>query len=162
MSAFCRKVVEYMYDMRFNQFISSFHDIYRRYSFLSAEDFFREWFDRSIIRELVFYFSPSALIRSFEEVRHRRSKIYEAYVKTYWSACRRYPAKVEEAIRFFGLKELSEEAIKTRYRHLVRRYHPDRVGKTEEAHREMVRINYYYQVLRRFIGDRRPQVAEVR
>jgi hypothetical protein len=161
MSYFCRKVVEYMYDSRLNQFITSFQEIYSRYKYLDPETFFREWFDRFIIRELVFYFSPSALIRSFEEVKTKRARLYETYVKTYWSACRKYPAKVEEAVRFFGLKELSEEELKSRYRKLVKRFHPDRAGKSQETHRNMVKINYYYQLLRRFLRDRRLQTAEI-
>ncbi|MDQ7082280.1 MAG: DnaJ domain-containing protein [Aquificota bacterium] len=146
MSSFCRKVVEYMYDIKLNQFLSSFREIHRRYGDLDADSFFREWFDRSIIRELIFYFSPSAIIRSFEEVKTKREKLYKTYVRIYWSASRRYPAKVEEALRFFGLREISEEALKSRYREMVRKYHPDRAGKNGETHRRMVKINYYYQV----------------
>ncbi len=159
MRRFCRKVVEYMYDVRLNQFFSSFPDIYRRYSSMSPEDFFREWFDRFIIKELVFFFSPSAIISSFEEVKGKRRVLYETYVKTYWSAFRRYPARVEEAMRFFGLERLTEEELRSRYREMVKRFHPDKVGKTEEAHRRMVKVNYYYQVLRRFLCEGRAKVG---
>lgn len=150
-----------MYDSRLNQFISSFHEIQKRYGYLDADTFFREWFDRSIIRELVLYFSPSAIIRSFEEVKHKRENLYRTYVRIYWSVSKKRPAGVEEAIKFFGLKKITEEELKSRYREMVKRYHPDRAGKGAENHRKMVRINYYYQILRRYIRDRCLQTSEV-
>ncbi len=162
MSRFCRKVVEYMYDYRLNQFISSFHEIRRRYRTLDPETFFREWFDRFIIRRLILYFAPSAIISSFEEVKTKKARLYETYVKTYWSAVRKHPASVEEAIRFFGLSDLSEESLRSRYRDMVKRFHPDRAGMSEETHRTMVKINHYYQILRRYISERNLQASEVR
>ncbi len=156
MSSFCRKVIEYMYENRLNQFISSFYELYREYSHLGEEEFLREWFDRSIIRDLVFYFPPSTIISSFEEIRNSKRHLFRTYVKTYWDFCRnpkKHPVKIGEALRFFGLREFSEEEIKARYRELVRSYHPDRVGRSREAHMMMVKINYYYQILRRYLSD---------
>ncbi|EDP75228.1 J domain-containing protein [Hydrogenivirga sp. 128-5-R1-1] len=164
MSSFCRKVIEYMYENRLNQFISSFYELYQKYRDLGEEDFLREWFHRSIIRDLVYYFPPSTLITSFEEFQSSRGHLLRTYVKTYWGFCqnpKKHPVKIEEAMEFFGLKELTENKLKVRYRRLVREHHPDRVGKSREAHTMMVKINYYYQILRRYLSDRRNQALQV-
>ena len=165
MSTFCRKVMEYMYENRLNQFISSFYELYQRYSHLGEEDFLREWFHRSIIRDLIYYFPPSTIIDSFEEYESSRGHLLRTYVKTYWSFCRnpkKHPVKIEEAMRFFGLEELDEKKLKVSYRRMVRRHHPDRVGKSKEAHMNMVKINYYYQILRRYLSDGRPETVQVK
>jgi len=157
MDSFCRRVVEFMYEDRLNQFISSFYELYVRYNHLGEEGFLREWFNKSIIRSLVFYFPPSLIITSFEELRRAKEHLVRTYVRTYWSFCknpRKYPVKIEEAMKFFGLEELSEEELKAAYRRLVKENHPDRVGRSKEAHMNMVKINYYYQVLRRYLSDR--------
>ena len=157
MSAFCKKVVEYMYENRLNEFLSSFYELYMQYKHLGEENFFREWFDRSIIRQLVSYFPPSVLVPSFQEVKNTKGRLLRTYVKTYWEFCknpRKYPVRIEEALKFFGLEELSEEALRKRYRELVRQFHPDRAGKRKETHMMMVKVNYYYQVLRRYLSDR--------
>lgn len=157
MSAFCRKVVEFMYENRLNQFISSFYELYERYSHLGEEGFMREWFYRSIIRDLVFYFPPSTIINSFEEIKTTKGHLLRTYVKTYWNYCknpRKHPVRVEEALKFFGMNEVSEEELKKKYRKMVRDHHPDRVGRSKSAHMNMVKINYYYQILRRYLSDR--------
>jgi len=165
MSSFCRKVIEYMYENRLNQFISSFYELFKEYSHLEEEEFLREWFDRAIIRDLVFYFPPSTIISSFEEVRNSKRHLFKTYVKTYWDFCRnprKHPVRISEALKFFGLEELDEEEVRKRYRELVRLYHPDRAGKTREAHRMMVKINYYYQILRRYMSDGLKGALQVR
>ncbi len=157
MGSFCRKVLEYMYDNRLDQFVSSFYELYQKYSHLDEEDFLKEWFDKSIIKDLVFYFSPSDIINSFEELKGSKRRLLKTYIKTYWDFCKnpkKYPVRIEEALKFFNLDELSEEKLKASYRRLVRMYHPDRIGKTREAHMIMVKINYYYQILRRYLSDR--------
>jgi len=68
MDSFCRRVVEFMYEDRLNQFISSFYELYVRYNHLGEEGFLREWFNKSIIRSLVFYFPPSLQDRGGHEV----------------------------------------------------------------------------------------------
>lgn len=160
--SFYRKVVEHMYDIRLNQFISSFYELYRDYGHLGEERFLAEWFDKPIIRRLMPYFPPSVIISSLTELRVRKGHLFKTYVKTYWRFCKNprvYPARVKEALNFFGLKELEEKALKSRYRELVRKSHPDRVGKTKESHMNMVKINYYYQVLRRYLSDRCERIA---
>ncbi len=105
MSSFCRKVIEYMYENRLNQFISSFYELYREYGYLGEERFLREWFDKSIIRAFVFYFPPSTLISSFEELLGTRRHLLRTYVKTYWDFCRnprKHPVRIEEALRYLG------------------------------------------------------------
>ncbi len=157
MSSFCRKVVEYMYQTRLDEFISSFYELYERYNHMNEEDFLREWFDRTIIRNLVFYFPPSAIITSFEELKSTKRSLLKTYVKTYWDFCRnprKHPIRIEEAMKFFGLEEISEEKLKEAYRNMVKRYHPDRIGKSRYSHMMMVKINYYYQILRRYLSDR--------
>ena len=164
MDSFCRRVVEYMYESRLNQFISSFYELYDRYNHLGEEGFLREWFNRSIIKDLVFYFPPSMIITSFEELRHSKEHLIRTYVRTYWSFCRnprRYPVKIEEAMKFFGLEDLDEEKLKASYRRLVKENHPDKVGRSKEAHLMMVKINYYYQVLRRYLSDRCDKALQV-
>ncbi|RLJ71132.1 DnaJ-like protein [Hydrogenivirga caldilitoris] len=164
MSFFCKKVIEYMYENRLNQFISSFYELYQSYKDLGEERFLREWFHRSIIRSLLLYFPPSTLIDSFGEFESSKGHLLKTYVKTYWSFCRnpkKHPVRIEEAIEFFGLKNLTESELKSCYRKLVRRYHPDRIGKSREAHMTMVKINYYYQILRRYLSDRRNQALPV-
>lgn len=165
MSSFCKKVIEYMYENRLNQFISSFYELYQKYSHLGEEGFLREWFHRSIIRDLVYYFPPSAIVTSFEEFRSSRGHLLSVYVKTYWSFCKnpkKHPVKIEEAMKFFGLEELNEKKLKVHYRRLVRQHHPDRVGRSRSAHMTMVKINYYYQILRRYLSDRRDEAVQVR
>ncbi len=165
MDSFCRRVVEFMYEDRLNQFISSFYELYLRYNHLGEEGFLREWFNRPIIKNLIFYFPPSAIITSFEELRHKKEHLVRTYVRTYWSFCRnprKYPVKIEEAMNFFGLEDLDEEKLKSAYRKMVRENHPDRVGKSRESHMRMVKINYYYQVLRRYLSDRCEEALQVR
>ncbi len=165
MDSFCRKVIEYMYENKLNQFISSFYELYTKYNHLGEERFLREWFNRSIIRDLIFYFPPSTIITSFEELRHTKEHLVRTYVRTYWSFCKnpkKYPVRIEEAMEFFGLEELDEGKLKVRYRKLVRENHPDRIGRSKEAHMKMVKINYYYQVLRRYLSDRRNEALQVR
>ena len=65
-------------------------------------------------------------------------------------------------MNFFGLEELDEEKLKSAYRKMVRENHPDRVGKSRESHMRMVKINYYYQVLRRYLSDRCEEALQVR
>ncbi len=165
MNSFCKKVIEYMYEDRLNQFISSFYELYRKYSHLDEEEFLREWFDRSIIKDLIAFFPPSAIISSFEELKISKRHLFKTYIKTYWDFCRnpkKYSIKIEEALQFFGLEEFSEEEIKTRYRIMVRNFHPDRIGKSKEAHMMMVKINYYYQILRRYMSDGFKSAVQVR
>ncbi len=165
MSAFCRKVIEYMFENRLNQFISSFYELYQRYSHLEEEDFFREWFRRSIIRDLIYYFPPSTLINSFQEFESSKGHLLRTYIKTYWSFCknpRKHPVRIEEAMKFFELEELDEESLKASYRKLVRRFHPDRAGRSKENHLQMVKINYYYQILRRYLSDNNNKALQTR
>ncbi len=165
MHGFCKKVVEYLYENRLNQFLSSFYELYSKYKHLGEEAFMREWFDKAIIRELLAYFPPSVIIKSFEEVINPKRQVFKTYIKVYWDFCRnpsRHKSKISEALEFFGLKELSEEELKAKYRELVRSNHPDIVGKTKEAHMMMVRINYYYQILRRYLSDRRERTVQIR
>jgi len=164
MSSFCRRVLEYMYEKRLDEFISSFYELYRLYNHMDEESFLREWFDRRIIRRLVRHFPPSIVASSFEELRSTKRNLFRTYVKTYWNFCknpRKHPVRVEEAMRFFNLDELSEDRVKSSYRTMVKRFHPDRMGRTREAHRMMVKINYYYQILRRYISDRREEALSV-
>ncbi len=164
MSSFCRKVVEFMCEDRLNRFISSFYELYKEYNHMGEEAFLREWFYRSIIRELIGYFPPSVLMDSFEEIKGSKGHLLRTYVKTYWEFCknpRRHPVRVEEAMKFFGIEELTEKELQLRYRRLVKRYHPDRIGKSPEAHRMMVKINYYYQILRRYLSDRREEAVHI-
>jgi len=165
MSAFCRKVIEYMFENRLNQFISSFYEIYERYRHMEEEDFFKEWFQRSIIRSLIYFFPPSILVVSLEEFDRSKGHLLRTYVRTYWSFCknpRKHPVRIEEAMRFFGLSELSEELLKERYRLLVKRFHPDVAGNSRENHKKMVKINYYYQILRRFLSDKADRAVQTR
>ena len=165
MSLFCRRVVEYMYEKRLDEFISSFYELYRLYSHMDEESFLRYWFDKRIIKNLVSHFPPSLIISSFEEFRNTKRNLLKTYVKTYWDFCRnpkKYPVRVEEAMEFFGLEEPSEKELKASYRRMVKKFHPDRVGKTKDSHKMMVKINYYYQILRRYLGDRREEALSIR
>ncbi len=152
-----------MYENKMNQFLSSFSDIYKLYSHLDEERFFREWFERDIIRGLICYFSPSAIVSSYEEVRNEKAHLFKTYVRIYWKFCRDpsvYPVRVKEAMEFFGLDALDEALLIRRYREMVRKYHPDRAGKGAE--RMMAKINYHYQVLRRYISDRDQRAIKAR
>jgi len=163
MQRFCKKVIEYMYENRMNQFLSSYHDLYRIYSHLDEDMFFREWFERHIIRDLVYYFSPSAIVSSYEEFRRERIGILKTYVRLYWRSFNgeeKHPVRVRDSIRFFGLKRLDTRELIRRYREMVKKYHPDRAGK--EGNLVMARINYHYQVLRRYLSDRGCEDSEVR
>ncbi len=163
MHRFCKKVIEYMYENKMNQFLSSFGDIYRVYSHMDEDRFFKEWFEREIIRGLIYYFSPSAILSSYEEFRSERVPLFKTYVRIYWRFCRNpdsYPARVRDAMKFFGLEELEEGLLVRKYREMVRKYHPDRAGKSSE--RMMARINYHYQVLRRYLSERHKAPAEAR
>lgn len=154
MSTFCKKVIEHMYDSRLEDFISSFYELYNKYKHLDEDAFFKEWFDRFVVRNLMKYFSPIIITENLEDVRLLKRRAYVAYVKTYWSLCsypRRYPSKVEEAKRFFNIKELTPETLKRAYRRLVKEHHPDVVGKDKNSHVNMVKINYYYQILRSYL-----------
>jgi len=78
MDSFCRKVVEYMYETKLVQFISSFYELYLK---LGEEGF-------------IFYFPPSAVITSLGELKRSKEHLIRTYVRTYWSFCRnpkRYP-----------------------------------------------------------------------
>lgn len=164
MSSFCRRVVEYMYERKLDEFISSFYELYSLYNHLDEETFLREWFDRRIIRKLVSHFPPSVIVSSFEELRNTKRNLLRTYVRTYWDFCknpRKHPVRVEEAVRFFNLDEISEDRLKSSYREMVKRFHPDRIGRSEEAHRMMIKINYYYQILRRYLSDRRKEALSV-
>ncbi len=155
MQRFCKRVIEYMYENRMNQFLSSFDTIFKAYSHLDEDRFFREWFERSIIRDLVYYFSPSALVSSYEEFRRERLNLLKAYVRIYWRSFRNghgYPVRLKDSVEFFGLKELSREELTRKYREMVKRFHPDRNGK--EGNLMMAKINYHYHVLRRYLSDR--------
>ncbi len=163
MHRFCKKVIEHMYETRMEKFLSSFHDLYRAYGHLDEDVFFREWFERQVIRDLVYYFSPSAIVSSYEEFRRERMNLLKTYVRIYWRFCKNpasHPARIGESLRFFGLEELDEESLVKRYRELVRRYHPDRAGK--DSNKMMAKINYHYQILRRYISDRCNKDSEVR
>ncbi len=152
-----------MYENKMNQFLSSFHDLYRTYSHLDEELFFREWFERSIIRDLVYYFSPSAIVSSYEEFRRERIGLLKTYVKLYWRSCKNpagYPVRVRDSLEFFGLEDLDEEELLKRYREMVKKHHPDRAGK--DGTKIMAKINYHYQVLRRYLSDGRCKTSEGR
>ncbi len=156
MKSFCKKVIEHMYDTRLEDFISSFYELYGRYKHLNEDDFFREWFDRFVVRSLMKYFSPVIISENLEEVRHIKRKAYVTYVRTYWSLCsypRRYPGRVEEAKRFFNIEELNMKTLKRAYRNMVRENHPDRVGRSKKSHLNMVKINYYYQILKGYLEN---------
>ena len=157
MSAFCKKAMEYMYNTKLDQFVSSFHELYSKYNHLDSEDFVREWFDRSVIRCMIDFFPLSHLIKSYEEIGKLKRKLFSTYVKTYWDFCKnpkKHPARIEEAIRFFNLQKLEEKELKKKYRELAKQFHPDISGKTKSTHVTMVKINYYYQILRRYLVDR--------
>ena len=65
----------------------------------------------------------------------------------------RHPAHVARALREFGLREgASLEAIKARYKSLVKSHHPDANGGDTEASDRLVRINAAYAVLTRHHG----------
>jgi hypothetical protein len=148
--------MEFMYESKLNQFLSSFHEIYRAYKHMDSESFFQEWFDRNIIRDLVYYFPPSAIVSSYEDLKKHRLNLLKTYIRVYWrygSSKQRYPAKVEEALRFFGLKELDKEQIIKRYMSMVKKFHPDSCSVGKNTHIKMAQINYYYQVLRRYLDD---------
>ncbi len=154
MNSFCKKVIEHMYDTRLEDFISSFYELYGRYKHLDENDFFREWFDRYVVRSLMKYFSPVVISENLEDVRVNKRRAYVAYVRTYWSLCsypRRYPSKVEEAKRFFNIQDLTLSNLKRAYRKMVRENHPDVVGRDKNSHMMMVKINYYYQILKSYL-----------
>ena len=154
MQRFCKRVIEYMYENRMNQFLSSYDTIFRAYSHLDEEMFFREWFERSVIRDLVYYFSPSAIVSSYEEFRKERLELLKAYVRIYWRSFREkggYPVKIQDSIDFFGLERLDRDELIKRYREMVKKFHPDRAGK--EGNLMMAKINYHYQILRRYLSD---------
>ena len=154
MQRFCKRVIEYMYENRLNQFLSSYDQIYKAYSHLDEDMFFREWFERSVIRDLVYYFSPSAIVSSYEEFRRERLGLLKMYVRLYWRSFREeggYPVRIRDSIEFFGLNNLNKDELMKKYREMVKRFHPDRVGKAGNL--MMAKINYHYQILRRYLSD---------
>jgi len=61
-------------------------------------------------------------------------------------------SEIDEARRFLGLYETATlKRIKSAYRHLSRRYHPDRHG--SESEETMKRLNRAYKLLMDYVND---------
>ncbi len=156
MKGFYIKVLEFMYEKRFNQFQSLFYDLFKNYDHIDEDSFISEWFDRFIIKKLIPYVPPSELHRSYREYTAKRRSLLKTYIRTYWQFCKnpkKYPASIRDAMRYFELNDLNVSELKSKYREKVKAFHPDRAGRKEENHREMVKINYYYQLLRSVLND---------
>jgi len=156
MKGFYIKVLEFMYEKRFNQFQSLFYDLFKNYEYIDEDSFISEWFDRFIIKKLIPYVPVSELHKSYREYSAKKRSLLKTYIRTYWQFCRnprKYPAHISDAIEYFELKDLNAEELKSKYREKVKAFHPDRMGKREENHKEMVKINYYYQLLRSVLND---------
>jgi DnaJ-class molecular chaperone len=68
-------------------------------------------------------------------------------------------ADLQEALRVLGLRErCTLKEIKTRYRELVKRHHPDS-GNTDDQE-TIQRVNAAYQVLLDYVGEYRFSFAE--
>ena len=60
------------------------------------------------------------------------------------------PSKIKEALEILGLPSMiTREDIKNQYRHLAKKYHPDRGGNPEE----MEKINRAYALLIAYIDQ---------
>ncbi len=156
MRGFYIKVLEFMYEKRFNQFQSIFYDLFKNYENIDEDSFINEWFDRFVIKKLIPYVPPSELHRSYREYASKKRSLLKTYIRTYWHFCRdpkKYSASISEAVNYFGLKELNVRELRERYREKVKNFHPDMAGKTQNNHKEMVKINYYYQLLRSVLND---------
>lgn len=55
-------------------------------------------------------------------------------------------------MEFFGIKELNLQELKKRYRHMIKKYHPDIHTDKKSAHKHMLLINYHYQALLSYLN----------
>lgn len=61
-------------------------------------------------------------------------------------------AEVRVALATFGLElPIEKEILRTKYKELVKRYHPDTNGGTKEAEEKFKEIHLAYETLRRFL-----------
>ncbi len=83
-----------------------------------------------------FYTDPENIAFGESEKLHSASKGFSIYLLK--------KKDIDEALKLFDLKSPGRTAVKTRYRELVRKYHPDRDGGSEEM---IKRINGSYDLL---------------
>ncbi len=155
MKTFYYSVFDYFYEKRLSLFQSMFYTLYDKYGKNgNTEAFISEWFDSYTLSKLLRYFPLSDLIHYYSiYIKHKR-KVIRSYIWTYWAFCQapqKYTQKIKESMKFFNLEDIDEFQIKRRYRQLVKRYHPDVCKDRELAHKQMLLINYHYQVLTSYV-----------
>ncbi len=155
MSAFYRLVMDYIYEKRLELFQATFYSLYNQYGVHNrTEDFMRSWFEGYTFRKLIKYFPIEDVLRYYPDYVRRKRRVIRSYVWAYWAFCKnpqRRPHKFRESLEFFGLDRLDPQSLKSRYRQLVKQYHPDTYPDRKEAHKKMLLINYHYQVLMSYL-----------
>ncbi|ADC89148.1 heat shock protein DnaJ domain protein [Thermocrinis albus DSM 14484] len=154
MRNFYIKVLDYLLEKRLEAFQAHFFQLNRNFGD-NVDRFIRVWFEGYILKRLIQHFPLSDIVEHYPSYMRRKRQLIRSYVATYWSFCKRpyrFPTKVTESLRFFGLDTLDEAKLRKAYRQMVLKYHPDRYGNREEAHRRMVLINYHYQVLLSYLS----------
>ena len=150
------KVIDYVYQNRLSEFQASFFYLYKKYSNLGEEEFVKEWFDRFIIKTLCNYMPYSKLIECFDKYYMNKKNITKSYVSTYWRFCKipkNFSSSIEASMKFLGIEELSEEALKKAYRSMMKKYHPDITKDKKLSHGKTVLINYHYQILITYLNQ---------
>jgi hypothetical protein len=149
MKGFYAKVFDYIFDKRMDLFQAMFYKLYEDFKG-DEELFLKAWFEDYAKRKLLKYFPLWDLLEYYPEYVVRKRPVLRSYINTYWRFCLspyRYPAKVRESMEFFGIKELNLQELKKRYRHMIKKYHPDIHTDKKSAHKHMLLINYHYQIL---------------
>jgi len=150
---FIVKIMEFISNKRMDLFQSMFFNLYERYNG-DTDRFLEDWFKNHTYFILKNYFIEEYFKEHFENFFNKRKNVIKSYVKAYWSFCISPDAKpnqVKVALDFFGIKELSYEELKKKYRSMVKKYHPDIYPDKKEAVEKMIEINHYYQILKAFL-----------
>lgn len=154
--SFAERICDYLFENRLYQFQNNFYELYKEYKVLGEEEFIKKWFDNFLIKSLYKYFSCSYILELFDIYITTKRVVLKSYVNTYWKYCdnpRLFQGKIKEALDFFGMENLSLKELQIKYRKLVKECHPDKALNKKEAHSKMITINYYYQILRSYLGE---------
>ena len=155
MRGFYTKVFDYILDKRFELFQAMFYKL--REEFRGEEDLLlKVWFEDYAKRKILEYFPLWDVLEYYPPYIVKKRRLIRSYINTYWRFCSRpyqYSAKIKEAMEFFQLEELNLYELKRRYRQLIKKYHPDVYPNKKEAHKQMLKINYNYQILLSYLDS---------
>ncbi|SMP00463.1 DnaJ domain-containing protein [Venenivibrio stagnispumantis] len=153
MRLFFYKVIDYIYSKQMELFQSMFFKLYREYN-SDIDKFYNAWFENYTLNLMLKFFRKEEFYESYVLYNLRKKSIIKSYIKAYWSFCKnpeKYPYYIKEAMDYFGLKKLTKNELKKKYREFAKKYHPDLNKNKKEATLKMLEINHYYQILKSYV-----------